>query len=176
MDQEAPQTEEVEQEAPQTEVKQEAPQTEATTGAAAAKRKRIAEGEAVGRVNPFKKQLACAEKQLRQQRDRGGDVNNLIQAQLKVQNMIERMEMWEASRRGEEFDLEKARRWSTKYFNEKFGADFVSRASASSSNTDAMYYSRGAGSLASSSSSNADASHGYSEFSSHGEWLHAHER
>ena len=111
-----------------------------STGAAPAKRKRIAEGEAAGRINPFKKQLVCAEKQLRQQKRRGGERDNLVFAQLKVQNMVERMEVWEQHRRGEECDLEKARTWSKEYFEEKFGADFVNKATSSSSDWQSRWH------------------------------------
>ena len=93
-----------------------------STGAAPAKRKRIAEGEAAGRINPFKKQLVCAEKQLRQQKRRGGERDNLVFAQLKVQNMVERMEMWEQQQRGEQLDLEKAQKKSIAYFEHKYGS------------------------------------------------------
>ena len=44
-------------------------------------------------TNPYKKDLADAEKQLRQQQRRGAEVSNIINAQLKVENMFELQKM-----------------------------------------------------------------------------------
>ena len=80
-----------------------------STGAGAARRKRWRDGVVAGIINPHTKDLQDAEKQLRGQCRRGAEVSNIVNAQLKVENMVERMELWERHKRGEDFDYMRRR-------------------------------------------------------------------
>ena len=93
-----------------------------STGAAWRREKRRRDGVAAGWTNPYKKDLANAEKQLRQQQRRGAELSIIINAQLKVEVMFERKEIWEQQQRGEQLDLEKAQKKSIAYFEHKYGS------------------------------------------------------
>jgi hypothetical protein len=74
-----------------------------STGAAWIREQRRRTGVESGVTNPFKKQLQHAEKQLRQQQRRGAVMSIVVAAQLKVENITERKELWDAQQRGHQY-------------------------------------------------------------------------
>jgi hypothetical protein len=74
-----------------------------STGAAWVREQRRRKGVEKGLTNPFKKQLQHAEKQLRQQQRRGAVMSIVVAAQLKVENITERKELWDAQQRGHQY-------------------------------------------------------------------------
>ena len=91
-----------------------------STGAAWQREKRRRHGVESGWTNPWKKELQHAEKQLRQQQRKGALVSEIGSAQLKVGNMKERFDMWEATSCGEHLSYEEAKKKSKAYVEEKF--------------------------------------------------------
>ena len=85
----------------------------------------------MGTTNPYQKDLKCAEKQLRQCQRRGDVVSEIVKAQLKVENHMERVLVWEQSSRKTPLSVEEIKK-KARLHSESLALDPLASSSDSS--------------------------------------------